>query len=401
MTTTDPKALAEIVRNSSLFDAQWYQQEYPEIEYNAEGNPDPAYHYANYGYKEQRLPSLLFDGNLYSSYHNLRDVPPLVHYLEHGARGDFSLYNRLPEIALKLSFGLELLPCERTLYIQSQNPLRHTFNLYTDTPVALNEKLLYLHAYGEGKSAEERQAFKQKAQGLYDATGWSSSLKALGLSDEAMQHVPEPALVLNEPKEIELSRCPKSFSIKSNGSYVFSKLFFASKKGVSQDELQKVATQEQAFARGVLEEDVTSPAYGLKPTLFVYDLERYLPAFALGQPLSIVELWCFHGKVEYSLHYDIKGVAGVSIYDRDLNLKPSYINTEAGTMNAKEVPVCGCLNEMVAFAESCAKDYAFMSVRFIATDKDFMLDLISLYPYSLRFLLGTNFRLEAGAKLHL
>ena len=67
MTTLDPHALAELVRKNPMFDDQWYQREYPEIEYHADGNPDPAFHYANYGYKENRLPSVLFDGNKYSA----------------------------------------------------------------------------------------------------------------------------------------------------------------------------------------------------------------------------------------------------------------------------------------------------------------------------------------------
>ena len=60
----DANQRADLVRASALFDEQWYRAQYPAIEYHQDGNPDPAYHYANYGYREC-LPSVLFDGISY------------------------------------------------------------------------------------------------------------------------------------------------------------------------------------------------------------------------------------------------------------------------------------------------------------------------------------------------
>lgn len=401
MTTLDPHALAELVRKNPMFDAQWYQREYPEIEYHADGNPDPAFHYANYGYKESRLPSVLFDGNKYSDFHNLRDVNPLVHYLEHGARGDYRVNARLPEILTKVSLGLELLPSERLYYLEHfySTNLKQDFDLANQAPVTLNEKLLYLHAFGEGKSSDEISAFATKALALQDSTQQAQALKDLGLSDEALSHVQSPAVVLKSAKDLELAKLPENFRVKCNG--YATQIYMHNKSRGKLPVLQNLFAQEQQRAAVFLQQDALSPLYQLTPDLLVYDLAPLMAHAPKNAVPSKVELWCVNGKVAYSLLFGSAGSNTVAIYDRDFKLQASALSTPLGNYRIAPVEKCACFDQLVAFAEQCARDRAFLSVSFLTTGEDYVLEDISLYPYNNIFVCSNDFSLKAAAQIEL
>lgn len=78
------QAAAEIVRNSELFDADWY------VTQNAGGLKvigDPALHYVRYGRRYGFEPSPRFSGRRYlETYPDVaaQDINPLVHYLQYG-----------------------------------------------------------------------------------------------------------------------------------------------------------------------------------------------------------------------------------------------------------------------------------------------------------------------------
>ncbi len=77
--------MRDLIARSTLFDASWYTEHYPEI---AEFG-DPALHYALFGAKERRNPSPHFDvQNYLKRYPDVAEygMNPLVHYLEHGAK---------------------------------------------------------------------------------------------------------------------------------------------------------------------------------------------------------------------------------------------------------------------------------------------------------------------------
>lgn len=72
------------VRQSSLFDAAWYLETYPDV---AAAKIDPAVHYVTEGWREGRNPGPEFSSNGYLKAN--RDVAaaslnPFLHYLEHG-----------------------------------------------------------------------------------------------------------------------------------------------------------------------------------------------------------------------------------------------------------------------------------------------------------------------------
>jgi len=71
---------------SSLFNAQWYQRAYPDVQ--ASG-VDPLRHYCNFGGRELRNPSAEFDARAYvRRYQEAREsgLNPLYHYLRYGKK---------------------------------------------------------------------------------------------------------------------------------------------------------------------------------------------------------------------------------------------------------------------------------------------------------------------------
>ncbi len=79
-------AQVEAVRNSPLFDAQWYLAQNPEV---VRENIDPAVHYVFHGAAEGRWPHPLFHSDYYLAHSpevSAQEHNPLLHYIEHGAR---------------------------------------------------------------------------------------------------------------------------------------------------------------------------------------------------------------------------------------------------------------------------------------------------------------------------
>lgn len=76
----------ELIKESSLFDADWYLATYPDV---ARLEMCPATHFVRYGWRLGRNPSAAFHARGYLE--EYRDVAlsganPLVHYLQHGER---------------------------------------------------------------------------------------------------------------------------------------------------------------------------------------------------------------------------------------------------------------------------------------------------------------------------
>ncbi|MDP5138721.1 hypothetical protein ORJ04_22500 [Rheinheimera baltica] len=72
------------IENSSLFDANWYRTEYPDIDVLGIA---PVQHYLQIGWLMGRNPSLRFNTKVYlSTYPDVaeRNINPLLHYLTEG-----------------------------------------------------------------------------------------------------------------------------------------------------------------------------------------------------------------------------------------------------------------------------------------------------------------------------
>ena len=73
-----------VIRNSSLFNPQWYLERYPDV---AQSGSDPAEHFSIFGSSERRNPGPHFDTAKYLQIHTdvkQIGVNPLVHYELHG-----------------------------------------------------------------------------------------------------------------------------------------------------------------------------------------------------------------------------------------------------------------------------------------------------------------------------
>jgi hypothetical protein len=76
--------LVRLLTESSLFDADWYLQQYPEV---AAAGANPRVHYLLHGAKEGRNPGPDFNGNWYLQTNSdvaASGVNPLIHYLQSG-----------------------------------------------------------------------------------------------------------------------------------------------------------------------------------------------------------------------------------------------------------------------------------------------------------------------------
>ena len=84
LSTLGPADIDE-VRQSGLFDAEWYLDAYPDV--RAAG-VDPLEHYLMHGWGEARNPNSLFDSAWYLAHNSdVREsgMNPLLHYMRHGA----------------------------------------------------------------------------------------------------------------------------------------------------------------------------------------------------------------------------------------------------------------------------------------------------------------------------
>lgn len=82
-----PLQHAQMVRDSDLFDGEWYLATYPDVQGDAQFSQAPHEHYLLFGGSEGRRPCPEFDSAYYlSQYPDVAEAGfnPLVHYLLHG-----------------------------------------------------------------------------------------------------------------------------------------------------------------------------------------------------------------------------------------------------------------------------------------------------------------------------
>ena len=74
------KDFVAVIKNSPLFDAQWYLESYPDV---VSSSLSPAEHYFTIGYKEGKDPSAYFSTNDYLEWNGdvlINELNPLLHY---------------------------------------------------------------------------------------------------------------------------------------------------------------------------------------------------------------------------------------------------------------------------------------------------------------------------------
>lgn len=148
----NPEQMSAVKRisDSSLFDRDFYVKTYPDV---AGSNVDPLDHFVTYGASEFRNPSAAFDTGWYWLTHqqnDLRELNPLIHYLEFGIANNLSI---------KPSGKLELSQLDQACKIfLGQSP-----ELTTSLAVAaylerigrvVNAELIYSHICATSKALE-------------------------------------------------------------------------------------------------------------------------------------------------------------------------------------------------------------------------------------------------------
>jgi hypothetical protein len=114
-----------IIEKSGLFDADWYQARYPDVE-----GLDPLEHYLAHGWVEGRSPGPDFDGAWYlAAYPDVANagLNPLVHYLRYGVREGRSRRSELSQGELIEKSGLFDADWYRARYpdVEGLDPLEH------------------------------------------------------------------------------------------------------------------------------------------------------------------------------------------------------------------------------------------------------------------------------------
>ena len=402
----NPQELADLVRHSPLFDEQWYKQEYPEIEYHEEGNPDPAFHYANYGYKEQRLPSPLFDGNYYSALHHLTDVNPLVHYVKSGATGTtYRVSAREPEVLLKVSLQLPLTPSERVLYLESnyKDSYGREIDLALRTPEYLQEKLCYLRAFAAGKTTEEQEAKVAAEAELLDGQKLPAKAEALGVAAEVC---PKPDMVFAGFNEVDLNKLPRFFRLKYNGASTYQLLVTNKERLKVQDFNQQILLLER-LASNVVSGDKLGAQAQVKPEILVYSQDPIVKAASTPNSKegikypSHVELWYIAGELKYVLSRN--NLRALSLFDQNFTLQATRCVERFGTQLQahqavqQEKPVC--FDKLCEVGSKFAAGQKFVRVSFTVDGENFVLDEVGNNPVPNLVLLHNDVALKAGALL--
>ena len=385
---------AEVLRHTPLFDEAWYRSEYPEIGYHNDGNPDPAYHYANFGYKEGRLPSLLFNGIKYAQELGLGEVNPLLHYLANGGHATHGIYNdyrvneRLQEVLVKHSLGIDLTLGERTLALESvfMEKLGHQVDL-TYAPLTLQEKIFALRATNS-------QELELVSDPLFSGKARGQHLREhFGLSEEL---APVPFSIVPNAADLDYATLPQSFYVECNGASRFN-FFVFNKNKFKPQTLRHELTRLQEECRAFLKIDAFAPSYQVDPYLMVYantaPLNEAQSLSKQGQEIKQYdyELWTFNGQVKLVLVHGPHGA--ITLFDRDFNLLPTAISFDERGSRPIDASLTkpDFFDSLIKSAELVGKDLPCAAISCLAIGNKYTVSGVQLYPYNGIFLLTNGF----------
>lgn len=385
----NPQELAQLVRSCYYFDEQWYRQNYPEIEYHENGNPDPAFHYANYGYKEQRLPSVLFDGNKYSSYHHLdSDINPLLHYVASGCPGDYRAHEQEQQLLVKLTDNQELCPSERALLLEnSYKAVVHKQLNLAAIPATLSEKFYFLRAY--------HTKLWEKSTALFDLRVLGNTLQTdFGFSKE---QAPEPFLVLNSSSEFTqeiFDSLPENFFFMCNGLSAAT-IKVANKSQVALEQITQILQNIEKQIDSNLAEHL-SAHYG---TPFAICFFKPLHSESTAIEFNVL---CLNGQA--TLVAATGPEHSLNLFDPSFNLIPcSLANDEKGirpNFNGLDKPES--FDEMLAKAAALSAGLPSLAVRFkLLADGSFVCQEVRPDLFNGDFILTGDYDLKLGAAFNL
>ncbi len=383
-----PNELADFVRTSPYFCAAWYERQYPGLEYH-EGCPDAAFHYANYGYKEAKLPSPLFDGNRYSEYHNLKDVNPLLHYIASGTPGRYRSFEFGQEIVAKYNANnTSLLRCERVYVYELlyKERLGVEINL-CGVPATLSEKLFSIKAFGAD--------MLNQAAPLVDAKTMSKTLMSnYGFSADEVINV---KAVCEDTDKIRhaLKNLPEAFAMICNGMQG-TVISTAHKDDIKHKNNLRLLEAIQAQAQGANAVDKLHPVAKVKPDFIIFDNKVFT-----DPDHRLMQVVCFNGKAQFIV------VTGpndaMTITDCELNVLPVAISTGEQGVHPREAEFAKpeCLKTMLCKAETVAHDFKTLTMLFAVSGKDFCSIAVRTELFNGMFKLTDDYDLRFGARLDL
>ncbi len=397
----DANQRAELVRQSALFDEAWYRAQYPEIAYHSDGNPDPAYHYANYGFKECQ-PSVLFDGKRYLKEQSLSEVNPLLHCLSTSMSSrPYRVRGAIEQVLAQHALGLPLTRSERLLLAEhSYGPMSSdsmvdlcvpqqslALQLYVKaalnpTPLPQGSALVaYLREHGVSpefiaeplKTIPTAQLKVVGEEGLNPATaalGWKLLPQSLRVSDSCLhQH---QLLIPNRAKH-------QSSEILN---------FVA-----DLERLARNAQAEQPFNSDYPDERELL-IYGPNDPIVAATLEAIKNQSTLT--LNQLDFWCARGQVLCALSHQSPAI---TIFDSQGKMLPYAISIEPGRMRAinAQHPTIARFDELAAAALQAADGSEFMAVSFaVVPQVDIhLITHLSALPF------GGHFAFTQGFEVHL
>lgn len=396
----DANQRAELIRHSALFDEEWYREQYPHIEYHPDGNPDPAYHYANYGYRDCQ-PSVLFDGQRYLKEQGLTDVNPLLHCLSQGESTlPYRISWALEEAMAKYAFGLNLKPSERLLLAE------HSFNLRRRNPVDLTQRPLNL----------EQQLFVYEAlhaTKLPQGQALNQLLRERAVKEEFISDpittVPVEKMSILNSEGLKWSELPQSMRLNICGMFQH-QLIISNKEQQVGEVLNFVHEVNNATVHQHLLQPF-NPEYHGPYSALIYGPEDPIVQGTLAtikqkgtMLLHQIEFWCAQGQVLCALSHQSPAV---TVFDSQGKMLPYAFALEGDNFR----PINAQHEKMERFEElsgealKVAGDAPFMAVTYLLVPNAnvYVLTNISALPYGGNFSFTQDFsiRLAQKAKLPL
>ncbi len=378
----------KLIECSKYFDEPWYRMEYSDIVYTQDC-PTPAIHYLNYGYKEGKIPSVIFDGRRYSDIHRISENP-LVHYEKNGRQGYYPAFERQFDCRFKIQMGIDLTFGEKILYLQDLYQERNgtPLDLLEKEPVTYTQKLYWYRLfYHDDKMTVLADKYRSREY-LKELLGRDYTVPLLN--------------VYEDPRDIDFDKLPQSFVLKSNWGTA-QNLVIKDKSRYDQKKVQELCSywlqrrhNNYYFA--------CERAYKDIPPVIV--AEQYIED-STGD-LPDLKFTCFDGKPGFCfVIYGRGNVHGYfqTYYDPDFNLLPVAISLSRHDYNDVDVRFKKHkdFDLMAQIAKKVSTGFPHARVDFLLTDDSFYLGEITFYPaagnciypedWDLRF--GSFFKLPA------
>lgn len=354
----------KLIEGSKYFDEPWYRKEYPDVVYTRDC-PTPAFHYLNYGYKEGKIPSVIFDGRRYGQINRISENP-LVHYEKNGRQGYYPALERQFDCRFKLQMGIDLTFGEKILYLQDLYRERNgvPFDLLERRPVTFTQKLYWYRLfYHDDRMTILADKYRAREY-LKDLLGQDYTVPLLN--------------VYEDPADIDFDKLPQSFVLKSSWG--------TAQNLVIKDKSRYNQKKVQEFCRYWLQRRhnnyyfACERAYKDIPPIIV--AEQYLENSAGDLP--DLKFNCFDGEPQMCFYAAGRGGHENYVLSYfDLNFEPLPIAvSQSGHPFNKVLPGLTKpkhFEQMLEISKKVSAGFPFARVDFLLTDKEFYLGEITFY----------------------